>query len=77
MYNYATKKKLPKGFLKKFLDLADRYFVNPQVSYFLEKGEPQYFDIIGATTLAKRQALGVETPETAVPLSGEFVKIST
>ena len=61
-----------KRITQKFLDLADRYFVNPQVSYFLEKGEPQYFDIIGATTLAKRQALGVETPETAVPLSGEY-----
>jgi len=57
---------------EKFFDLADRYFVNPQTSYYLEKGEPQYFDIIGATALDKRQALGVETPGEVVPLGKDY-----
>lgn len=61
-----------KRIVEKFLDLADRYFVNPQTTYFMEKGEPQYFDIIGSTALAKRQKLGVDTPDAAVPISGEY-----
>jgi hypothetical protein len=37
-----------KRIAEKFLDYADDYFVTPKTVYYLEKGEPQYFDIVGA-----------------------------
>ncbi len=44
---------------EKMLDYADDYFTNPQTVYYLEKGEPQYFDIIGDTALRKRKELNI------------------
>ena len=61
-----------KRIAEKFLDLADRYFLEPKTSYYLEKGEPTYFDIIGATALRKRQKLNIETPYTAIPVSSGY-----
>ena len=61
-----------KRVVTKFLDLADRYFVKPQTSYYMEKGEPQYFDIIGSSALQKRRKLGIDTSNTAIPVSGEY-----
>ena len=36
-----------KHIAEKMLDIADDYFITPQTVYLLEKGEPQYFDIVG------------------------------
>ena len=59
-----------KRIAEKFLDLADRYFIQPRTSYYLERGEPQYFDVIGASAIEKRNQLKIETPEDVVPLRG-------
>ena len=43
--------------------------------YYLEKGEPQYFDVIGASAVKKRADLNIETPD-AVPLKKDcYVEI--
>lgn len=58
-----------------FMMYADDYFVNPQTVYLLQKGEPDYFDVIGETALKKRQELGItdNIPQQVVPISGECV----
>ena len=58
---------------EKFLDIADDYFTTPQTVQYMEKGEPQYFDVIGKGALEKRKGLRIdEQPIDAVPLSREY-----
>lgn len=64
-------KKTIQQIAEKMLDLADRYFVTPQTVALLEKGEPQYFDIIGKTALDKRKQLKVPPGEDVIPVSKE------
>ena len=62
-----------KRIAEKKLDYADDYFVRPQTVYYLEKGEPQYFDIIGNTALQKRQELRIdEQPLDAIPIKRDY-----
>jgi hypothetical protein len=72
----ATKqlKKTVKRIAEKMLDIADDYFVTPQTVYYLEKGEPQYFDVIGGTGLEKRKEIGVTNDLTGeeVPLKRDY-----
>lgn len=56
-----------KRIAEKFLDLADEYFITPQTVDLLEKGEPQYFDVIGNQAYEQRKALKINT-EGLVPL---------
>lgn len=76
MANLAIPLKRMKGALKriagKFMDLADDYFMSPKTVYYLEKGEPQYFDIIGNSALEKRQAVNVETPQDVIPIKKDY-----
>lgn len=58
---------------EKMLDYVDDYFVSPQTVYYMEKGEPQYFDVIGATALSKRQELGInDHPADVVPIKRDY-----
>ena len=52
-------KKTIKKTSEKMLDLADDYFISPQTYSYLERGEPQYADFIGATALKKRQEMNL------------------
>lgn len=61
-----------KRIAEKFLDIADSHFVTPQTVYYMEKGEPQYFDIIGKEAIKKRAAVGIETPQSITPISKEY-----
>ena len=63
-------KKTTKKIAEKMLDGADDHFVSPQTVYYLEKGEPQYFDVIGATGLQKRQDINLTDS-----LSGEEIPL--
>jgi len=53
---------------KRMLEYADEYFVQPQEVTYLEKGEPTYFDIIGASALKERRKLKIETPNSVIPI---------
>ena len=58
---------------RRFLDLADRFFVTPQSYSYMEKGEPTYFDIVGKTAVEGRKQLKVnDLPEEIVPISKEY-----
>jgi len=61
-----------KKLAQKFLDIADDYFVTPQTYEYLEKGEPQYFDVVGKNAMAKRQELKVPVDANTVPLSKDY-----
>jgi len=63
-----------KRITEKMLDYADDYFVTPQTVYYLEKGEPQYFDIIGASALQKRRELKIDEdqPLDAIPIKRDY-----
>ncbi len=55
-----------------FMNIADDYFVQPQSVMYLEKGEPQWFDIMGKSVMEKRQQLGVPPPPDTIPISKEY-----
>ena len=59
---------------EKMLDYADDHFVKPQTVYYLEKGEPQYFDVIGASAMQKRKDLKIDEdqPLDAIPLKRDY-----
>lgn len=65
-------KGMVKRVAEKFLDIADNHFITPQTVYYMEKGEPQYFDVIGATAMKKRQKLKVPVEGEVTPLSKEY-----
>jgi len=65
--------KTVKRIAQKFLDIADEHFVSPQTFVFLEKGEPQYIDVIGKSALEKRKDLKIDdVSKEVVPLSREY-----
>ena len=58
---------------EKMLDIADDYFIRPKTVYYLEKGEPQYFDVIGGGAMKKRKELGVDEEDIdAIPLKRDY-----
>ena len=61
-----------KRIAEKFLDYADKYFVTPQTTMYLEKGEPTYFDIVGKRAMDKRAELKVPVNEEVVPISRDY-----
>ena len=65
-------KRTVKSIAEKIIDMADDYFVTPKTVYYLEKGEPQYFDIIGASALNLRQQANIETPENVLPIKKTY-----
>src|SRR3990167_9165641 len=65
-------KKTVRRIAEKFLDLADNNFISPKTIYYLEKGEPQYFDIIGNSALEKRREVNVETPQNVITIKKDY-----
>jgi len=66
---------------EKMLDIADKYYTEPTPVLDMERGKPEYFDVIGQKSmekykkLASKKGSNVKVPE-AVPLSDEYnVKI--
>mgnify|MGYP001585301495 CR=1 FL=1 len=64
-----------KRIAEKFLDLADNYFIKPKTVYYLEKGEPQYFDIVGNTSVEKRKELrdpSLQLGNNVIPIKKDY-----
>jgi len=64
--------KTVRGIAEKMLDIADNYFVTPQTTMIMEKGEPQYFDIMGQRGIEGRKELGIKVAEGTVPLKKDY-----
>lgn len=58
---------------EKFLDIADSHFITPKTVYHLNKGEPEYFDVIGNSNISRRKSKGVNTSSDVVPLKRDAV----
>jgi len=65
-------KKAVQTIAQRFLDLADRYFIDPKTVQYLEKGEPQYFDIMSKSAINKRKQLNVPVGGDVVPVSKDY-----
>lgn len=65
-------KNLIRRVAEKMLDYADKAFVSPQTVYDMEKGEPQYFDVIGKSALEKRKQLKVPVEGDVTPISKDY-----
>ena len=57
---------------EKMLDHVDNHWMKPQTYSYLEKGEPQYFDVIGASAIPTRTKVGLETPQDIIPIKKEY-----
>lgn len=68
---YIPIKQLKKTIQKiseKMFDIADRQYVHPQSVMRMEKGNPDYFDVMGQTGIDKRKEMGDEIAEDIVPI---------
>lgn len=65
-------KKTIKHVCEKFLDIVDGYFLTPQTVMYINKGEPDYFDIIGGSALKQRKELKVGTPDNVIPVKKDY-----
>lgn len=61
-----------KRIAEKFFDAADNHFVTPQTVYDTKDGNPNYFDVIGASALEGRKKLKVDTSSDIVPLKKDY-----
>jgi hypothetical protein len=61
-----------KRIAEKLMDLADNYFISPKTVDYLERGEPQYFDIIGNSAFEKYKELNLEPPQGAIPIKKDY-----
>ena len=66
-------KKTIKGISEKMLDIAGRYFINPQTVMRLDKGEPDYFDIIGYAGIEARKKISEAKNTTGmIPIKKDY-----
>jgi len=65
-------KKTVKTASEKMFDIVDKHFISPQTVMRLEKGEPDYFDIIGQSGAEARKRLKIKVPEGAIPIKKEY-----
>lgn len=65
-------KKTVKRITKRLLDSAAKAFIDPQTVYLLDKGKPDYFNVIGQKGLMARQKAGLEVPEGTIVISGDY-----
>lgn len=61
-----------KKIAEKCLDIADKYYITPKTVYYLEKGKPTYFEVIGASAMQRRKKAKIETKGGLVPLKGDY-----
>lgn len=62
-----------KKIAEKFLDIADSHFVTPKTVYYMEKGEPKYFDVVGSSNISKRKAKQINTNSDVIPLKKDYL----
>jgi hypothetical protein len=57
---------------ERMIEIADEYFVTPQEVKYLDKGNPDYFSIIGNSALEGRRKLKVETPDDVLSIKKDL-----
>src|SRR5258707_2826366 len=61
-----------KKIAEKFLDIADKHILTPKTVYYMEKGQPKYFQVIGHDALKGRRKLNIDTPNEVIPINGDM-----
>lgn len=61
-----------KHITERMLDIASKYFIQPQTVMILEQNKPEYFDIIGEAGLEAREKAGMPIPKGIVPIKGDY-----
>lgn len=61
-----------KQITERMLDIADKYYIDPQTVMILKDNEPDYFEVIGQTGINKRQEIDIPVPEDVVPLKKDY-----
>lgn len=56
----------------KMLYIADKYFIKPRTVYHMEKGQPDYFDIVGQEGADMIEKMGMSMPEDTIPLKSSY-----
>ncbi len=57
----------------RMIEIASKYFISPQTVYYLNEGQPNYFDIIGEAGIKARQKAKIEVPTDVVPIMGDML----
>ena len=65
-------KKTIKRISELMLERADKDFLEPQESTYMEDGEPKYFDVIGSRGMEMSQKVNKQLPEGVVPLKKDL-----
>ncbi|KKN16898.1 hypothetical protein LCGC14_0971030, partial [marine sediment metagenome] len=66
-------KKTIQGISEKMIDIADNHFINKQTIMRLEKGEPDYFDVIGQAGIDARKDIDeADSLEGVIPIKKEY-----
>lgn len=60
-----------KRITERLLFVADKFFFDPQEVAIMEKGEPTYFDVAGASAMKKRKAAGIPLPPETIPIKSD------
>jgi hypothetical protein len=65
-------KKTVERITEKFLEIGDKYFITPKEIAYLDKGNPEYFAVIGSSALEGRKQLKIETAEDVIPIRKDY-----
>jgi len=60
-----------KRIAEKMIQIASKYYITPQTVYNVQKGEPDYFDVIGQGGIEARRNAKINIPEGIIPISRE------
>jgi len=75
--NLVIANKQLKGTIKRiterFISIAGEFFITPQTVFVLDKGEPDYFDIIGEAGVKAREKANIDVPD-SIPI-GTDIKV--
>jgi hypothetical protein len=61
-----------KRIAENMLSIADSNYVKPKTVYYEEKGNPNYFDVMGGGAMNKMQDLGLNVPQGVTPIKKNY-----
>jgi hypothetical protein len=61
-----------KRIAERMLDIADSHIITPKTIYDMKDGNPEYFDVIGASAMEGRKKLKVPASDNVVPLKKDY-----
>lgn len=64
-------KKTMKRIAQRLIDIGSSY-VSPQTVYYMNKGKPDYFEILGEKGIEKRKKIGLPIPTNIIEIKGDY-----